>query len=74
MKLENDGDVRTMFSIFYRYITNGLIWLDTMLVRSVEVIMSNMIRLRTFDKISSCMIKPGDDDEDEVELVNLFDP
>jgi hypothetical protein len=35
-KLQNDGDVRTMFSIFSQYMTKGQIELDAKLVRSVE--------------------------------------
>ncbi|MCI39203.1 hypothetical protein A2U01_0060434, partial [Trifolium medium] len=60
IKLQNDGDVRTMF------LTSIMIRLDAKLVRFVEAIMSNMIRLRTFDEIAACMVKPG---EDEVEAV-----
>ncbi|MCI35936.1 hypothetical protein A2U01_0057157, partial [Trifolium medium] len=71
MKLQNDGYVRTMFSIFSRYMMKGPIELDTKLVRSVEDIMSNIIRLRTFDEITACMVRP---EEDEVEAVNLSDP
>ncbi|MCI66597.1 matrix metalloproteinase, partial [Trifolium medium] len=65
------GDVRTMFSIFSRYMTKGPIELNAKLVRSVESIISNMIGLRTFDEIASYMVKPG---EDEVEAVNLSVP
>ncbi|MCH92759.1 hypothetical protein A2U01_0013702, partial [Trifolium medium] len=35
--------------------TKGLIELGAKFVRSVEAIMSNMIRLRTFDEITACM-------------------
>ncbi|MCI45000.1 hypothetical protein A2U01_0066239 [Trifolium medium] len=51
--------------------TKGPIELDAKLVRSVEAILSNMIRLRAFDEIAACMVKLG---EDEVEALNLFDP
>ncbi|MCI94974.1 hypothetical protein A2U01_0116272, partial [Trifolium medium] len=34
MKLHNDDDVRTMFSIFSQYMTKGPIELDAKLVRS----------------------------------------
>jgi hypothetical protein len=44
MKHQNDGDIRTMFSIFYQYMTNGPIKLVTTLVRSVHAICSNLIR------------------------------
>jgi hypothetical protein len=36
MKLLNDDDVRTMFSIFARYMINGPIGLDTKLVRMLD--------------------------------------
>ncbi|MCI83152.1 matrix metalloproteinase, partial [Trifolium medium] len=69
--LRTDDDVRTMFSIFSRYMTKEPIELDAKLVRSVEAIMSNMICPRTFNEIAALMVKPG---EDEVEAVNLSDP
>ncbi|KAK2377457.1 hypothetical protein QL285_078130 [Trifolium repens] len=47
VKLRNNGDVRTMFSVFSRYRTNVPIELDASLVRYVEDIMSNLIRPRT---------------------------
>ncbi|MCI71913.1 hypothetical protein A2U01_0093176, partial [Trifolium medium] len=53
------------------YMTKGPIELDAKLVRLVEDIMLNMIRLRTFDEISTCMVQP---EEDEVEAVSLSDP
>ncbi|MCI48479.1 photosystem I P700 chlorophyll a apoprotein, partial [Trifolium medium] len=56
MELLNNDDVRTMFSIFSRYMTNGPIKLDAKLVRSVKDICSNMIRPRTFDEIAVCMV------------------
>ncbi|MCI40764.1 hypothetical protein A2U01_0061997, partial [Trifolium medium] len=49
----------------------GPIELDAKLVRPVEDIMSNTIRLRIFDEIAACIVNPG---EDEVEAVNLSDP
>jgi hypothetical protein len=36
MKLKNDGDVRTMFSIFAQYMTKAPIEYDAKLVRSVD--------------------------------------
>ncbi|KAK2390602.1 hypothetical protein QL285_064125 [Trifolium repens] len=71
MKLQTDGDVRTMFSIFSQFMAKGPIELEAKLVRSVESICSNLIRPRTFDEIAACMIQPGE--EDEVESVNLSD-
>jgi hypothetical protein len=38
-ELRTDDDVRTMFSIFTRYMTKGPIELDATLVRSVEAIL-----------------------------------
>jgi hypothetical protein len=49
----------------------GPIELDAKFVRFVEVIFSNLIRLRTFEEIAACMVEPG---EDEVGVVNLSDP
>ncbi|MCH89760.1 photosystem I P700 chlorophyll a apoprotein [Trifolium medium] len=49
MKLQNDGDVRIMFSIFYQYNTKGPIELDSTLVAgSVQDICTTLIRPRTF--------------------------
>ncbi|MCI11390.1 photosystem I P700 chlorophyll a apoprotein [Trifolium medium] len=72
MKLQNDDDVRTIFSIFSQYSTKGPIELDTTLVRSIQAICSRLIRLRTFDQIASCMVEFDEDEVDEV--VNLSDP
>jgi hypothetical protein len=69
MKLQTDGDVRTMFSIFSQFMKKGTIKLEARLVRFVESICSNLICPRTFDEIAACMIQPGE--EDEVEPVNL---
>jgi hypothetical protein len=71
MRLRNDGDVRTMFSIFSQYMTNGPIKLDAKLVISVQAICSNLIRPRTFDEIAACMVEPG---EDKVEEINSSEP
>jgi hypothetical protein len=70
VKLRNNGDVRTMFSVFSRYRTNVPIELDASLVRYVEDIMSNLIRSRTYDEIATLMVRPR---EDEVDAVNLSD-
>jgi hypothetical protein len=66
----NYGDVRIMFSIFSQYMTKGPIELDAKLVRSFQAICSKLIRPRTSDEIAACMVKPG---EDKVEEVNLSD-
>ncbi|MCH82446.1 hypothetical protein A2U01_0003252 [Trifolium medium] len=68
MKFQNDGDVRTTFSIFSQYSTKGPIELDVTLVRSVQDICLSLIRPRIFDEITACMVEP-EDDKDEV--VNL---
>ncbi|MCH88959.1 hypothetical protein A2U01_0009852, partial [Trifolium medium] len=59
MKLQNDNDVRTMFSIFSQYMTKGPIELDATLVRSVEAICSNLIPFRTFVEITTSMVEPN---------------
>ncbi|KAK2361307.1 hypothetical protein QL285_086471 [Trifolium repens] len=71
MKLQNDGDVRTMFSIFSQYSTKGLIELYTTLMRSFQDICSSLNRSRTLDEIVACMIKP-EDEQDEAAI--LLDP
>ncbi|AES90434.1 hypothetical protein MTR_4g091120 [Medicago truncatula] len=43
MKLKNDDDARTMFSIFGPYNTKGMIELDTLLVKSFEYIQKSLI-------------------------------
>jgi hypothetical protein len=72
MRLTNDGDVRTMFSIFSQYMTKGPIELDAKLVRFIQDICSNLIRPRIFDEIAACMVEP--EEEDEVEAINLSEP
>jgi hypothetical protein len=69
MKLQNDGDVRTMFSIFAQCMTRIPIELNAKLVRSVQAICLNLIRPRTFDEIMACMVNL----EDEVGAINLSD-
>ncbi|MCH86236.1 hypothetical protein A2U01_0007090, partial [Trifolium medium] len=43
MKLQNDDDIRTMFSIYSQYNTKGLIELDAKLTRSVEAILASCV-------------------------------
>ncbi|MCI20009.1 hypothetical protein A2U01_0041169, partial [Trifolium medium] len=72
VKLRNNDDVRTMFSVFSRYRENVPIEMNANLVRSVEDIMSNLIRRpRTYDEIAALMVRPG---KDEVDAVNLSKP
>ncbi|MCI22980.1 photosystem I P700 chlorophyll a apoprotein, partial [Trifolium medium] len=61
MKLQNDDDVRTMFSIFSQYNMKGPIELDATLVRYVQDICSGLICPMTLDS-------------DEVEVVDLALP
>jgi hypothetical protein len=68
MKLQNDGGVRTMISIFSQYNMKEPIELDATLVRSVHDICSSFILPMTFDEIATCMIESEDD-----EVVNLSD-
>jgi hypothetical protein len=50
--------------------TKGPIELYAKLVRSVQIICSNLIRPRIFDEIEACMVQPG---EDEAEDINVSD-
>ncbi|MCH88009.1 hypothetical protein A2U01_0008890, partial [Trifolium medium] len=69
MKLQNDNDVKIMFSIFSQYNMKGLIELDTTSVIFVQDICSSLIHPRTFDEIVACIVEPEND-----ELVDLSDP
>jgi pyruvate-formate lyase-activating enzyme len=42
MQLDNDDDIRNMFSIYSRYSTKGPIELDAKLTRSVDAILANL--------------------------------
>jgi hypothetical protein len=70
MKLENDVDIQTMFSIYSQYSTKGPIELEATLTRSVEAILASLNRRRTYDEIAELMIEPEDQDY----VVNLADP
>jgi hypothetical protein len=59
-----------MFSIFSQYMTKGPIELDAKLVRSVQTICSNFIRLRTFGEIEACMVQPGEDEAEDINVSN----
>ena len=67
MKLKNDDDVRTMFSIFEQYSTKGPIELDALLIRSFEDIRKSLIRPRTYEEIRELMDGPED-------VISLADP
>ena len=68
MKLTNDGDVRTMFSVFGQHNTRGLIELDASLVRSAEQILKSLHRPRNYEGIRALLEGP------EEEEVSLDDP
>ena len=68
MKLANDGDVRTMFSVFGQHITRGLIELDASLVRSDEQILKSLHRPKNYEEIRALLEGP------EEEEVSLDDP
>ncbi|KEH34048.1 hypothetical protein MTR_3g058650 [Medicago truncatula] len=55
MKLMNDDDIRTMFSIFGQY---GPIELDALLVRSIEHIQQSLIQRRNYEEIRELMDAP----------------
>ena len=62
MKLMNDDDnVRTMFSIFGQSSTRGSIELDASLVRYVEHIQQSLIWPRNYEGIRALMIAPDED-------------
>ena len=64
MKLINDDNVRTMFSVFGQHNTRGPIELDALLVRSAEQIQKKLIRPRNYEEIRALLEGP----EEEVSL------
>jgi len=58
MKLKNNDDVRTVFSIFCQYSTRGPIEFDASLVRFVEEIRKSLIRTRTYEEIRALLEAP----------------
>jgi len=58
MKLANDDDVRTMFSVFGQHSTRGPIELDASLVRSAEQILKSLIRPRNYKEIRALLEPP----------------
>jgi hypothetical protein len=58
MKLMNNDDVRTMFSIFGQYSTRGTIELDASLVISVEQIQKSLIRPKKSEEIRALLDEP----------------
>jgi hypothetical protein len=67
MKLQNDDDVRAMFSIFGKHNAKGPNELDASLVRSFKDIRKSLIQIRNYEDIRSLM--------DILDInVRLFDP
>jgi len=60
MKLQNDDDVRTMFSIFDQYCSKGRIKWDITFVRFVHGIRESSIQLRTSKEIKVNMDEPDE--------------
>ena len=54
MKLTNDDDMRTMFSVFGQHSTRGPIELDASLVRSAEQILKSLHRPKTTKRSGLC--------------------
>jgi len=67
MKLTNDDDVRTMFSVFDQHSTRGPIELDASLVRSTEQIQKSLIQPKNYKEIRALL-------EGLEEEVSLGDP
>jgi len=67
MKLMNDDDVRTMYSIFGQYSSRGPIQLDASLVKFVEQIQKSLIRPRNYEEITALLDAPDED-------ISLADP
>jgi len=67
MKLTNDDDVRTMFSVFAQHNTRGPIELDASLVRFAEQILKGLHRPRNYEEIRALLEGP----EEEVSLDDL---
>jgi hypothetical protein len=68
MKLTNDDDVRTMFSVFGQHSTRGPIELDNSLVRPAQQILKSLHWLRNYEEIRALLEGP------EEEEVSLDDP
>jgi hypothetical protein len=62
MKLTNNDDVRTMFSVFGQHSTRGPIELDDSLVRSGEQILKSLHRLRNYEEIRALLEGPKEED------------
>jgi len=69
MKLTNDDDVRTMFSVFGQHSTRGPIELDASLVRSAEQILKSLHRPMNYEEIRDLLEGP---EEEDVSLDDLW--
>jgi len=67
MKITNDDDVRTMFSVFGQHSARGPIELDASLVRSAEQILKSLIRSRNYEEIRALLEPP----DEEISLDDL---
>jgi len=67
MKLTNNDDVRTMFSVFGQHSTRGPIELDALLVRSAEEILKSLHGPKNYEEIRALLEGPKEE-------VNLDDP
>jgi len=55
MKLKNDDDVKTMFSLFGMYFSKGPTELDASFFRSFKDIRESLIRPKKYKEIRACM-------------------
>ena len=62
MKLTNDDDVRTMFSVFGQHSTRGPIELDASLVRSAEQILKSLNWPMNYEEIRALLEGPPDEE------------
>ncbi|AES90849.1 cytochrome b6/F complex subunit VIII [Medicago truncatula] len=62
MKLKNDNDVRTMFSVFGQHNTRGSIELDFSLVRFAEQILKSLHRTRNYEEIRALLEGPEEEE------------
>ena len=67
MKLTNNDDVRTMFSVFAQHSTRGPIELDASLVRSAEKILKSLHRPMIYEEIGALLEPP----DEEISLDDL---
>ncbi|KEH29298.1 hypothetical protein MTR_4g033270 [Medicago truncatula] len=61
MKLTNDDDVRTMFSVFGQHSTTGPIELDASLVRNAEQILKSLHWPRKYEELKALLEGPEEE-------------